>query len=85
MNIPLKRGRMFADKDRREKGNAAVITESMAKKFFEGENPIGRYLTIDWEGAPRFEIVGVVGDVLSNMDGPVEATLYLPLNSGRFE
>jgi len=85
LNIPLKRGRMFADKDRREKGNAAVITESMAKKFFEGENPIGRYLTIDWEGAPRFEIVGVVGDVLSNMDGPVEATLYLPLNSGRFE
>jgi putative ABC transport system permease protein len=57
----------------------------MAKKFFEGEDPIGRYLTIDWEGAPRFEIVGVVGDVLSNMDGPVEATLYLPLNSGRFE
>jgi putative ABC transport system permease protein len=57
----------------------------MAKKFFEGEDPMGRHLTIDWEGAPRFEIVGVVGDVLSNMDGPVEATLYLPLNSGRFE
>jgi predicted permease len=85
MNIPLKQGRIFVDEDRREKMNAAVITESMAKEFFPGEDPLGRQITIDWDGAPRFEIVGIVGDVISNMDGPVEATIYLPLNSGRFD
>lgn len=85
MNIPLVRGRFFTDQDRRENGNAMVITESMAKKFFPDRNPLGRYLTIDWEGEPRFEIVGVVGDVLSNLNLPAEPTMYLPLNSGRFD
>jgi predicted permease len=85
MNIPLLRGRFFADADRLESGNAMVITASMAKTFFPGEDPLGKYLVLDWEGAPRFEIVGIVGDVLSNLDRPVEPTVYLPLNSGRFE
>ena len=62
-----------------------VITESMARKFFDGEDPIGKQLKIDWEGAPRFEIVGIVGDVLSDLDRPLEPTMYLPLNSGRLE
>jgi hypothetical protein len=40
---------------------------------------------IDWNGKPRFVIVGIVGDVLSNLDRPAEPTMYLPLNSGRLE
>jgi len=86
MHIPLKRGRIYAHADRRTiNDNAMVITESMAQKFFSGEDPIGKHLIIDWERQPRFEIVGVVGDVLSNLDTPPEATMYLPLNSGRFD
>lgn len=86
MHIPLKRGRLYSDPDRRTiDDNAMVITESMASKFFPGEDPIGKQLTIDWDRAPRFEIVGVVGDVRSNLDSPPEPTMYLPLNSGRFD
>jgi predicted permease len=86
MHIPLKRGRIYSEADRRTiDDNALVITESMAKKFFPGEDPIGKRLDIDWERKPRFEIVGVVGDVLSNLDSPPEPTMYLPLNSGRLE
>jgi predicted permease len=85
MNIPLLRGRFFVDQDRRESENGAVISESMAKKFFGGEDPLGKRLIIDWEGAPRFEIVGIVGDVLSYLDRPAEPTLYLPVHSGRFD
>ncbi|HTZ49752.1 MAG TPA: ABC transporter permease [Verrucomicrobiae bacterium] len=86
MHIPLKRGRVYTDADRRTiDDNAMVITESMAQKFFPGEDPLGKHLVIDWERRPRFEIVGVVGDVLSNLDSPPEATMYLPLNSGRFD
>jgi putative ABC transport system permease protein len=85
MNIPLLRGRYFTDQDKLENLNAMVITQSMANKFFPNEDPLGKVLKIDWEGAPRFQIVGIVGDVLSNLDQPVEATMYLPLNSGRFE
>ncbi len=86
MHIALKRGRIFAEEDHRAPDdNAMVITESMAKKFFGGEDPIGKHLKIDWQGAPRFEIVGIVGDVLSDLDRPAEPTMYLPLNSGRLE
>jgi predicted permease len=86
MHIPLKRGRIFAEEDHRAADdNAMVITESMAKEFFDGEDPIGKHLKIEWQGAPRFEIVGIVGDVLSDLDRPVEPTMYLPLNSGRLE
>jgi predicted permease len=84
MNIPLKRGRFFTDLDNREKLNAMVITESMERKFFPAGDAIGKVLAISWEANPRFEIVGIVGDVLSDLDQPVEATMYLPLNSGRF-
>jgi len=86
MHIPLKRGRIYTDADRRTiDDNAMVITESMAKQFFPGEDPIGKRLILDWDRKPRFEVVGVVGDVLSNLDAPPEPTMYLPLNSGRFD
>ncbi len=84
MNIALKQGRFFADSDKREKGNAMVITESMARKFFPAGDAIGKTLIINWEESPRFEIVGIVGDVLSDLNRPAEATMYLPINSGRF-
>jgi predicted permease len=86
MHIPLKRGRIYSQADRRAiDDNSMVVTESMAKAFFPGEDPVGKRLRIDWERNPRFEIVGVVGDVLSNLDSPPEPTMYLPLNSGRLE
>lgn len=84
MDIPLLRGRYFADRDRTQSGNAMVITESMARKFFPTEDPVGKYIVMDWKNKPRFEIVGIVGDVISDLDGPVEPTMYLPLNTGEF-
>jgi predicted permease len=84
MGIPLKRGRFFEDSDKRANGNAMVITESMAREFFPNGDAIGKTLVIDWELKPRFEVVGIVGDVLSDLNRPAEPTMYLPINSGRF-
>jgi putative ABC transport system permease protein len=84
MDIPLLRGRIFSAAERLENARFAVVSESMAKKFFPTEDPIGKTLVIDWSGNPRFEIVGVVGDVLSDLDRPPEPTVYFPLNFGRF-
>jgi predicted permease len=84
MNIPLKQGRFFADSDNREKGNAMVVSESMARKFFPAGDAIGKTLALHWDEMPRFEIVGIVGDVLSDLNQPAEATMYMPINSGRF-
>jgi predicted permease len=83
MDVPLLRGRYFADSDQRKNSNGMVISESMAKKFFADRDPVGRTLVLDWDGAPRFEIVGIVGDVISDLNHPTEPTMYVPLNEGR--
>jgi len=84
MNIPLLRGRYFTDAERLENAKAAIISQSMAEKFFPREDPLGKTLIIDWAGSPRFEIVGIVGDVLSDLNRPTEPIMYFPLGFGRF-
>jgi predicted permease len=84
MDIPLLSGRIFTPAERLENAKFAVISESMARKFFPTEDPLGKTLLIDWGGNVRFEIVGMVGDVLSDLERPPEPTIYFPLNFGRF-
>src|SRR5205823_3476150 len=59
LRIPLRRGRLFARTDRRNAAPVVIISESAARKYFSGEDPIGRAVGV--EGTRT--IVGVVGDV----------------------
>jgi putative ABC transport system permease protein len=59
LGIALKRGRSFNGTDRQGAPNVVIINESAARKYFSGEDPIGRIVDVD---RPR-TIVGVVGDV----------------------
>jgi predicted permease len=83
MDIPVRRGRYFADSDQHENSNGMVISESMARKFFPNEDPLGKVLVFNWNGHPHFEIVGIIGDVISDLNRPPEPTMYVPLNEGR--
>ena len=60
MGIPILRGRAFERTDRDGTARVAVISESLAARFFPGEDPIGKSLQIY---GPPCQIVGVVGDV----------------------
>jgi len=63
MGIPLLRGRYFTEGDMRDTTRVAIISDAMAKKFFPGEDPIGKRIHIT-NGPTTFrEIVGIVGDV----------------------
>jgi putative ABC transport system permease protein len=57
-----------------------LISESMAKRFWPNQDPIGRHLTMTFSPDRVREIVGIVGDVkLLGMDAaPSSATIYLP-------
>ena len=81
MRIPLLQGRGLSAADIAERPSVIVISESMAKRFWPGENPIGKRLTMTFSPEKSREVVGVVGDVkgdgLDVLD-PV-ATLYAPL------
>ncbi|MFN7996417.1 MAG: ABC transporter permease [Bryobacteraceae bacterium] len=82
LGIPILRGRGLSERDTSDTPPVAVISRSMAQKYFGKEDPIGR--TIKQGGperdAPWMEIVGVAGDAkyngLESQDRPV---LYKPL------
>jgi predicted permease len=59
MEIPLRRGRLFAD---REPAPTVVINETMAKRHWPGEDPLGRRMRFGSD-SPWFTIVGIVADV----------------------
>jgi predicted permease len=64
MEIPLRRGRMFTDADRDGAPPVAVINESLARKFFGNEDPIGRQIRLGPSSPLRTAtIVGIVGDL----------------------
>jgi putative ABC transport system permease protein len=60
LGTPLLMGRDFSFEDR-DRPRVAIINQSMARYYFGGGNPIGKYVTFDGETGP-YEIVGVSGD-----------------------
>jgi predicted permease len=86
LQIPLIRGRYFRNDERLDRTRIAIISESIAKQYFPGEDPIGRHVSISNEGpqAQPYEIVGVVGDTRWMISQPVRPTFYLPLLRGDY-
>jgi predicted permease len=84
LSIPLKRGRLFDERDRAGVPDVALVNEAFARKFLSGQDPIGvrvRNLANDSNryGTERsITIVGVVGDVRDNsLTAPASPTIYV--------
>jgi putative ABC transport system permease protein len=60
MKIRMVRGRPLTDQDTGSAPGAVVINESLARKYWPGEDPIGRRIS---EGDSVFTIVGIVSDI----------------------
>src|SRR5262249_30267425 len=64
--IPLRRGRMFTERDAEHTPAVVLINEAMAKQFWPNGNPVGQRITTDMGTQyeePRRQIIGVVADV----------------------
>jgi len=81
IGIPLRRGRYFTEEDARSGGSPTVISHAMAKRFWAGDNPIGKRFK-DNLGTTH-EIIGVVADISSTrigkLDGPFFYTPAAPV------
>ncbi|HEY6399782.1 MAG TPA: ABC transporter permease, partial [Blastocatellia bacterium] len=78
MGIPLIKGRLFNDQDGFDAPKVMLINETLARRFFPGQDPIGKRLKQALKGITG-EIVGVVGDVRDralSKEAPPE--FYLP-------
>ena len=84
LNIPLKDGRVFDDRDRENSQPVAIVNEDLARKYFPNTNPLGQQLRLAGGSMPWLTIVGVVGNLkhtqLMNEMAWVETPiLYRPL------
>ena len=79
LEIPVLTGRGFTEHDLAIPQAPVIINETAAKKFFDGENPVGLRLGSTAEGASagEHEIVGVIKDTkYDSLREPAPATLY---------
>jgi len=76
MKVPLVAGRAIGDRDRQGTPPVMVINQTMARRYFGGESPIGRTVA---NAHGRATVVGIVGDVKHyGLDSQARAELFLP-------
>ncbi len=80
MGIRLVSGRAFTPRDTSGTPDVVVINETLAKRYWSGQNPIGQRVLIDGSPTPtRHEIVGIVEDVKAfGLEEPAEGEMYFP-------
>jgi putative ABC transport system permease protein len=78
MGVPLSKGRDFTEHDNGNTAQVAIINETMARRYWASEDPVGKRLRVE-EGDPWMEIVGIVADVKHiGLDSQSRAELYVP-------
>jgi putative ABC transport system permease protein len=79
LDIPLAQGRFFGSEDGADTLPVAVINETLARRFWPDQSPIGQRLTL--QGRSR-QIVGIAGDANHSLflTSGVPPTVYLPLS-----
>jgi putative ABC transport system permease protein len=79
MAIALVKGRYFTEQDRDKSPPVVIINETMANRYWPGEDPVGKRMTIPSLAGISREIAGVVADVKhSSLDTEAGAEMYVP-------
>jgi predicted permease len=62
MGIPFIAGRWFDDRDTKGSARVAVINQSFARRFFPGQDPLGKTLKLGSDPEDQYQVVGIVAD-----------------------
>jgi predicted permease len=72
-------GRAFDERDVAGAPVVVMINQALARRYFPGENPLGRRLDFGWGTTGMQEIVGVLADVRERaLSEPAAPTIYIP-------
>jgi putative ABC transport system permease protein len=78
LQIPIIGGQTFHEHDRSSLSTAVLVSESTARRFWPGENPIGKRFRLGREGTLK-EVIGVAKDVHSTDLAQADQTfVYVP-------
>ncbi|HXI92435.1 MAG TPA: FtsX-like permease family protein, partial [Blastocatellia bacterium] len=76
MAIPLRTGRSFETRDAKDPSDSVIINETLARRFWPDEDPVGKRILFGDSGPT---IVGVVGNIKhAGLDAEYEPEIYLP-------
>jgi putative ABC transport system permease protein len=80
MRIPMLRGRDFTDRDTASAPWVAIVNETMARRYFPDENPIGNQIRVDLSEEDQLrEIIAVVKDVpASHPQSRQDPAIFIP-------
>jgi predicted permease len=85
MRIPLIRGRFFREDDHDRAASVAIINETLARRYWPDEDPIGKRIRSGFEGKEWVPVVGVVGDVKEQrLDAQTHLEMYRPYEQAPF-
>jgi macrolide transport system ATP-binding/permease protein len=87
LEIPILSGRFFTREDTPDQAypgrvNKVIINREFAREQFPNEDPLGKHLQVLLWNDTKYEIIGVVGDTLHQVNAPVRPTMYFPQLSG---
>ena len=78
LRIPVRAGRFVDDHDTKGAAGVVAISAAMSRRYFPGEDPVGRRIKIDRPTNRWLTIVGVVGDIRdASLDREPEPEFYL--------
>jgi putative ABC transport system permease protein len=80
LGIPVRRGRAFGAADRDNAPRVAVVNEAFARRYFAGQDPIGRRIGFGNRAAPGYwrTVVGLAADTRERPASPPLPTAYIP-------
>jgi predicted permease len=84
IGIPLRRGRLFDDRDREGTTPVVLLTDRAVRQYFPNEEPLGKKITLGWGRGPKREraggeVVGIIGDIKdAGLDEADPPQIYLP-------
>ena len=91
LSVPILQGRAFTEADRNDAAPVAIIDDTMAERFWPGQNPIGQRVTLGERGADSAFVYRTVVGVAKNvrhytLREPSRIQVYVPLRQtlGRY-
>lgn len=85
LGVPIIRGRSFTDADREGAPGVVVLSESAARHYWPGADPVGKHLEVGPpESARDATVIGVVPDTRYRSLRDARASIYFPLHQSPF-
>ena len=79
MRIPLMRGRLFDESDRRDSTPVAILSTTLARRYWGDDDPLGKRFKLAVDG-PWITVIGVSGDIVHNWFDRRLDMFYVPIS-----